>query len=189
MDNSPQYVSDNTIQPLSTFDIYVPPNFLRFTILTYIIVAIALIVFWTLAPYHGLSRSIPSRIYLSIGMVVAFFFLTIVHESTHLIFQWLFSSKMPKFGFKKGNPYSALAANVCVTRNQFIFISLAPFIIITPLLLVVSLFFSGLSQLVIITVALLEVASCSGDFLTVKWLLSVRRQRLRHNLIMDTLAR
>lgn len=154
---------------------------------TLVVVAIAIFVLSILGPYYGLSSNILSRICLILVMLAALFALTIVHEGAHFIFQWLFSRKMPKIGFKKGNPYCALAANVRVTRNQSIFITSAPLILI-PLLLVVACFFSGIYQLVIITLALLELASCAGDILKIKWLLKYPRNTWVENInLVNTL--
>lgn len=65
MDNSPQDATNKTDEPLSTFDIYSPRNFLRFNIFIYTVVAISLIVFLNVAPHYGLSANILPRSFLS----------------------------------------------------------------------------------------------------------------------------
>jgi hypothetical protein len=60
---------------------------------------------------------------------------TAIHELCHYcFFQWAFSGQKPRIGFKFPFPYSALAPNARITRNQAVFCALAPFLLVTPLL-------------------------------------------------------
>jgi len=96
---------------------------------------------------------------------------TFLHEILHYLFQWLFSRSKPHIGFKFPFPYSALAPNTYITRNQGVFCALAPFLFITPILVLSSLFMSPLAKVLFWAWASLEAATCFGDFLAVSWLL------------------
>lgn len=96
---------------------------------------------------------------------------TAVHELCHYCFQWIFSKEKPQFGFKFPFPYSALALNTRITRNQAIFCALAPFIIVTPLLILPAFFVSFLPRIIFLAWASIEIATCFGDFFLVRWLL------------------
>ena len=100
---------------------------------------------------------------------------TFVHEIFHYLFQWLFSRSKPCLGFKFPFPYSALAPNTYITRNQGIFCALAPFLFITPILVLPSLFMSPLPKVLFWAWASLEAATCFGDFFAVIWLLKYSR--------------
>jgi len=105
-------------------------------------------------------------------LLVAFLLIptTFVHEILHYLFQWLFSRSKPSLGFKFPFPYSALAPNTYITRNQGMFCALAPFIFITPILVLASLLMSPLVKELFWAWASLEAATCVGDFLAVSWL-------------------
>ncbi len=96
---------------------------------------------------------------------------TAIHELCHYCFQWFYSKQKPHLGFKFPFPYSALALNARITRNQAIFCALAPFIIITPLLILPSFFVSFLPRIIFLAWASIEIATCFGDFFLVNWLL------------------
>jgi len=96
---------------------------------------------------------------------------TFLHEILHYLFQWLFSRSKPHIGFKFPFPYSALAPNTYITRNQGVFCALAPFLFITPILVLSSLFMNPLLKTLFWVWALLEGATCFGDFFAVLWLL------------------
>lgn len=96
---------------------------------------------------------------------------TFIHEALHYLFQWLFSHSKPHLGFKFPFPYSALAPDAYVTRNQGILCAIAPFLFITPILLLASLFMSPLPRMLFWALASLEAATCFGDFFTISWLL------------------
>ena len=98
-----------------------------------------------------------------------------LHEIFHYLFQWLFSGLKPRLGFKFPFPYSALAPNACITRNQGVFCALAPFLFVTPILVLPSLFMSPLPKVLFWAWASLEAATCFGDFFTVSWLLRYPR--------------
>lgn len=106
-------------------------------------------------------------------LLVAFLLIptTFVHEIFHYLFQWLFSHSKPHLGFKFPFPYSALAPNTYITRNQGIFCAMAPFLFITPILVLPSLFMSPLLKVLLWAWASLEVATCFGDFFAVIWLI------------------
>lgn len=96
---------------------------------------------------------------------------TAVHELCHYCFQWVFSGQKPYLGFKFPFPYSALAPGTRITRNQAIISALAPFIIITPLLILPTFFVGFLPRVILLAWASVEAATCFGDFLFVVWLL------------------
>ena len=96
---------------------------------------------------------------------------TAIHELCHYCFQWAFSAQKPHFGFKFPFPYSALAPNARITRNQAIFCALAPFIIVTPLLILPAFFVNFLPKVILLAWASVEAATCFGDFFLVVWLL------------------
>lgn len=95
----------------------------------------------------------------------------LLHETFPYVFQWVFSGKKPYMGFKLPFPYSALAQGARVTRNQAIFCALAPFLFVTIILVLPSVFLSSPTKLILQAWAFIEVATCFGDFYLIKWLL------------------
>ena len=188
MENSNQYGDVDNEQPISTFDPLDTHNKRRSFFLYVPIIIIALVVFWVLFVYFGFSKNNPNRFLITSIMLVGFILLTFVHEGAHFVFQWIFSRKKPKIGCKQLTPYSALAADVRVTRNQAILFSLAPFLFITPLLIISLFFASNFFRLVTITIGILEVASCSTDFLATYWLLKHPKKTWLENVnLVNTL--
>lgn len=98
-----------------------------------------------------------------------------LHEGSHYFFQWLFSGQKPSLGFRLLYPYSALAPGASIARNQGILCALAPFLFLTPILLLASVFMSSLPRMLFWALASFHTASCFGDFFTVGWLLRYPR--------------
>lgn len=95
----------------------------------------------------------------------------LLHEMFHYVFQWLFSHRKPRLGFKFPFPYSALAPNALISKNQGIFCATAPLLFITLLLVLPSLFFNAFYKLILLELATIQAVSCFGDFLFINWLL------------------
>jgi len=96
---------------------------------------------------------------------------TAVHELCHYCFQWVFSGHKPCLGFKFPLPNSAWPLGARITRNQAIISALAPFVIITPLLILPAFFVGFLPRVILLAWASIEAATCFGDFFFVVWLL------------------
>ncbi len=95
---------------------------------------------------------------------------TLLHEGCHYLFQWRFSRRKPGFGFRWPYPYSALAPFAYTTRNQGVLCCLAPFLMIPPVVVLVSLSMNQLPRMLFWALASFETVTCFGDFLTVNWL-------------------
>lgn len=102
--------------------------------------------------------------------------LTLIHECCHFFPQWLFSGQRPYLDWASIFPYSALAIGARTTRNQGIICTLAPLIIITPVLVLLSMLFNPLWRLILLALASIEVASCFGDLFLVVWFVRHDRQ-------------
>ena len=188
MENSNQCGDVDNEQPISSFDPLDTHNKRRSFFLSFPIIIVALVVFGILFSYFGYSKNNPNRFLITSIILAGYILLTFVHEGAHSVLQWIFSRKKPTIGFKWPSPYSALAANVRVTRNQAILFFLAPFLFIT-LLLIISLFFtSNFFRLVTITIGILEISSCSTDFLATYWLLKHPKKTWLENVnLVNTL--
>ena len=94
---------------------------------------------------------------------VLYFILIVIHELIHGIFFKLFNPESKvHFGFKNGMAY-ATSPNTFYSKNQFVLICLAPFVLITAgLLLLVSL--GILSEFSFLLYASIHASSCVGDF-------------------------
>lgn len=93
-----------------------------------------------------------------------------LHEALHGLFMWVFTRKRPRFGFKI-HPYAALPPNAYASRNQAIFISLAPLIIVTILGIPVLLLFPASYLWIPIVFISFNGAASVGDMIVVVWLL------------------
>jgi len=152
-------------QPVASLDLTEPKNVRKINFGSGIIALLFVMLFGILL---SASRHSPYWILLVAFLLVP---TTFVHEILHYLFQWLFSRSKSRLGFKFPFPYSALAPNTYITRNQGIFCALAPFLFITPILMLSSLFMSPLAKVLFWAWASLEAATCFGDFLAVSWLL------------------
>lgn len=95
--------------------------------------------------------------------LVAFFLLIILHEVIHGIFFKLFNPEAKvKYGFKNGMAY-ATSPNSFYTKGKFVWICLAPFIIITFILFFL-LYFGIITPTSFALIASLHAAACVGDF-------------------------
>lgn len=108
-------------------------------------------------------------------IVLPFFLLVIpaifLHELIHAAFQWLFGKQRPQLGFKFPFAYSKLRPSASISRNQGIVSALAPFLLITSILIPTALFVDPLLKVALIIVAYLHTTTCSGDFHFASWLL------------------
>ena len=152
-------------QPVASLDLTEPKNVRKINFGSGIIALLFVMLFGILL---SASRHSPYWILLVAFLLVP---TTFVHEILHYLFQWLFSRSKPHIGFKFPFPYSALAPNTYITRNQGVFCALAPFLFITPILVLSSLFMNPLLKTLFWVWALLEGATCFGDFFAVLWLL------------------
>lgn len=91
------------------------------------------------------------------------FFLIIAHEAIHgLFFKVMNPKSQVKFGFKKGMAY-ATSPGTIYNKWQFIWISLAPFVVIT-FSLWLALFFNLLNPAAFVYLATFHASACVGDF-------------------------
>ncbi|MEM7332879.1 MAG: DUF3267 domain-containing protein [Chloroflexota bacterium] len=94
-----------------------------------------------------------------------------VHELCHFLGYWAFSKKLPKIGYKLMYAHADGGA-LYFPKNQFVMISLAPFVIITTVGLI------WLTQAHILTIPILilglaiNTAGSLGDLILSMWLLS-----------------
>jgi hypothetical protein len=160
----------NDQQPVSTIDLTEPRNARRIELGSSLIALFFIMVLGVLLSTSGHSP------YWMLIVVVLLIPGILLHEICHYIFQWVFSGLKPRLGFKFPFPYSALAPNARITRNQGIFSALAPFLFVTPLLVLPSLFISFLPKIIFLAWASVEAATCFGDFFLIHWLLRHPKQ-------------
>ena len=120
--------------------------------------------------FSGLLSGMGHSPYWLVLVVVALIPITFLHEGCHYLFQWRFSRRKPCFGFKWPYPYSALAPFAYTTRNQGILCTLAPCLLIPPVVLLISLSMNPLPKTLFWALASFEIVTCFGDFLTANWL-------------------
>lgn len=107
---------------------------------------------------------------LALALLAILFVMVCLHEATHGLFMWAFTRKRPHFGFKV-HPYAALPPNTYASRNQGIFISLTPLIIISLVGMPVLLLFPVSHLWIPIAFLSFNGAASVGDILLVGWLL------------------
>ena len=132
---------------------------LRVELASGIISLLAVLIFSTILELNGFSN-------LLILIVVALFVFPgiFLHEGSHYFPQWFFSKEKPYLGFKFPFPFSALSPSSSITRNQAIICALAPFLILTTILVIPALFVPLLFKILLLAWAFIELASCYGDF-------------------------
>ena len=79
----------------------------------------------------GTAIAIPAALFRNLGIALAA--VLFVHELVHGLFYWLFSGRLPTFGFRGLFPYTAASAGVYFTQKQFLAIGLAPLVLLTAL--------------------------------------------------------
>lgn len=111
----------------------------------------------------GFSISSKDSLYFIPFFLVSFFVVICIHELIHGFFSKVFNKEATiRYGFKKGCPY-ATAPGAHYSRGQFTWICLAPFVLITFLLiLLVSLNLISISLFVLM--ASMHASGCTGDF-------------------------
>ncbi|EHD1589205.1 DUF3267 domain-containing protein [Listeria monocytogenes] len=86
----------------------------------------------------------------------------VIHEGVHGVFFKVFQPKgKVKFGFKKGMAY-ATSSGSFYTKLQFFVVSIAPFVVLTALL--IFLRFLGVNEVVLYLIFALHTSGCVGDF-------------------------
>lgn len=163
----------NTIknqQPVSSIDLTERRNVRKIELCSSLIALLFVMVFGFLLSTSGHSH------YWLLLVIILLIPATLLHEACHYMLQWILSGLRPHLSFKFPFPYSALAPNARITRNHGILCALAPFLIITPLLVLPSLFVSSLPRLILLALASVEAATCFGDFFLVNWLLRHPKQ-------------
>lgn len=168
--------TNNSNRPVATLDLTEPRNARRIELGSSLIVLVLVMFFGIQLSNSGYS---PYWMLLVVLLLIPGIFL---HEICHYIFQWKFSGIKPRLGFKFPFPYSALAPDAQITRNQGLFCALAPFLFVTPLLLLPSLFVSYLPKMIFIAWASVEAATCFGDFYFIRWLLKYPKQLKLENV-------
>lgn len=125
-----------------------------------------------LSPSNGMSSlMIPESLNESLGafsifvnvmiIIVIFFLIIVLHEAIHGIFFKIFAPGKPvKFGFKSGMAYASSPGTV-FSRLQFTIIILAPFIVITTMLIVAMFMLPHGSYKYYL---IIHTGACIGDF-------------------------
>ncbi|MBC1482203.1 DUF3267 domain-containing protein [Listeria sp. FSL L7-1509] len=107
---------------------------------------------------YVISNGFEGIIWLFLGYFVSL----IIHEAVHGIFFKAFQpSGKVKFGFKKGMAY-ATSPGSFYTKPQFFIISIAPFVVLTGLFLLLR--FLGVNEAVVYLIFALHTSGCVGDF-------------------------
>jgi hypothetical protein len=130
----------------------------------------------TLSNDGGGSFTIPYQ--LAIDYVVALVLVLLTHELVHGLFYWLFAGQRPTFGIKGLGVYVAAPAEVCLPRNQYLIVGIAPFVLLT----VVGLLLVTIVPVVVVPILILFVAfnaaGSAGDLLMVARLLTYSPETL-----------
>jgi len=156
--------------PVASLDLTDPKNVRKIEFWSALMTFLFIMLFCVLVSTLGFSY------YWMLLVVVLLIPGAFLHEMFHYLFQWLFSGLKPHIGFKFPFLYSALAPYARITRNQGIFCALAPFLFVTPILVLFSLFMSPLPKLLFWAWASVHAASSFGDFFLISWLLRYPRR-------------
>lgn len=108
--------------------------------------------------------------YFSLGILLVFTLLIPLHEGIHGLAYKLVGAPRVSYGVNwKKFYFYAVADKFVIDRNSFIFIALAPFFVIT--LLIVAIFFMAFVEMkwVLWGVLFMHTAACAGDFAMVSF--------------------
>ena len=133
-------------------------NIVSFVIIIPMIVLFFAVAYWVAGPdsFGSPTDSLLTLIFTLIAIIF-------IHELIHGLFFKLFNPKgKVKFGFKKGMAY-ATSPGSFYTKKQFYTIALAPFVIIT-LILILGLALGVIGSPFFMVIASLHGSACTGDF-------------------------
>ena len=102
-------------------------------------------------------------LFITIGMVF-------LHEGIHGLFFWLFTGDKPRFGFKVVYAFAG-APDWYITKLPYIWIGIAPVVVITILGLLILLIVPEGWILPILLFMTMNASGASGDIYTIFWLL------------------
>ncbi|WP_022796488.1 DUF3267 domain-containing protein [Bavariicoccus seileri] len=143
--------------------------------------ALIFIVLFGLIPFFSPTTTGGFSLWNIILWLVAYVVSIICHELIHGLFFKIFHLEgKVKFGFKNGMAY-ATSPNSYYTKGQFAVIILAPFIVISTLL-IISYYLTILSAIFFVLLAALHAGSCVGDF----YFIYLICRSPKNCLIMDT---
>lgn len=125
--------------------------------------------FWLFAYLGAWIKQLPSHVTATFGMEEAlvysagFIALLLIHEGIHALFFKVFAPDRPiKYGFH-GYALSSSSPGTKYPKGQFIWIGLAPFVLITTFLSL-GLWFNWLPFLGYVFLASFHTSGCVGDF-------------------------
>lgn len=132
---------------------------LHIVILASIIVIGAMDISTGMISWNGIFKS------FGLGALLVFTVLIIIHEGIHGLAYKIAGAPKISFGVNWRKLYFYAAADqFVVSRKSFLFIALAPFIVISSVSLA-GLFFAGVSlKWVLLSVLLVHTGACAGDF-------------------------
>jgi hypothetical protein len=116
------------------------------------------------------NRTSNAVIGLILGILILFIFHIILHEAIHGLFFWLFTHSRPLFAFRWAYAYAA-APDWYIFRNPFFIITLAPFVLITLVGLLIIAFAPAAYLLPTWFVITLNAGGAIGDLAVAAWLL------------------
>lgn len=100
---------------------------------------------------------------MAFGILLGSLVAAILHEIIHAVYMKHAGAKGVKFGFTLGYAYTA-APQAFFSREEYLRITLAPAVILNPILLIGSLLFLPQLNLVLYVDFALHLAGCVGDF-------------------------
>jgi len=104
-------------------------------------------------------------IYAGLGVFVFFFGLVPIHELIHgIAYQIIGAKKVSYKADLRKLMFLTVADKFVANRREFLLVALAPFTIINSLLIISSLYFSGVWFYLILGMLIFHTAGCSGDF-------------------------
>ena len=120
-------------------------------------------------PSNGLVFIIP-LVWIT-GIVFSAPITIILHELIHGLFFWIFTTEMPRFGYRGLLFYTAPPDGLYFSRNPYLVITLAPFGLITILGLLLLLFVPINLLAALISIIALNASGSIGDVAVALWLL------------------
>ena len=112
----------------------------------------------------------------TLGIVLAGFVLLVpIHEGIHAFFYWLIGARNLHFSGSIKYLYAyVIADHFVVSGSELSFLALAPFLILTPILLAVGLFFRSF-YIPALGLLMVHTAATSGDWAILNYLWSQRK--------------
>lgn len=159
---------------------FVQQNLLKINVITiaYLFSNILIWLYTGFSLYLDTKSSIidPMEVFagLGLGFFLTFFVAFIIHENIHLLAYRILGAKKTSIRIQiRQLVFLALADKFVLNRNEFYFLAILPFSLITGCLLILLLLLNPYYSYVVMGILILHTGGCSGDFALVSFFMQI----------------